>query len=689
MTNGFNMRFSAAMETTEPSRTSNAIAAKQPAVLKKAISWLLSQQEADGSWNAQIETNCCMEAQWLLALKFIGREHENVSGVIRYILNRQREDGSWDVYYGAEAGDINTTLECYYALRMYGYSIDDPIMAKAREWLLKNNWAKHIRVFTKYWLALFGEWPWEKTPALPPEIISLPKWVPFNIYHFASWARASMMPITVVSARKPVKVFEDCRLDELFPNGRGSDAVDYRVGKFDKKVFTWKNFFLMADKFLHAYGRLKKNPVREAAIKTSMEWILKHQDNDGVWGGIQPPWIYGIIAMHTEGFAHSQMNMSRALNAVDTHWANDHGRGIMVNATEGPVWDTMISADALLDAGETFGSCPALYKALDYLLEKEIRYYGDWAELNGREVEPSGWAFERANNFYPDIDDTGVALVTLKKMRRIISPHDERVKKIDAVMRRAVNWLLAMQSENGGWAAFDKDNTKSIVTKIPFCDFGEVLDPPSVDVTGHVIESLIYCGFTTDHPAVKKGLEYIYSEQEDDGSWFGRWGVNYIYGTYCVLRTLYAVGETQDMPHIKAATAWIASRQNADGGWGESCASYMEPALAGKGPSTPSQTAWAIISLDSFNKDGRFDSHIRKGIEYLEKVQAHDGQWDSPYYTGTGFPGYGLGAKVDLRNGAPLPQGKDLARGFMLRYVYYNQYFPIMAIGRVLNFEKR
>ena len=649
--------------------------------LRAAIDWVKIRQADDGMWCGPLETNCCMEAQWILAMKFIDFDDHKKPKVLQYILDRQREDGSWDVYYGSEQGDINTTLECYFALRVSGFDPDEPALAKARKWLIENKWTERIRVFTKYWLALFGEWPWAHTPVIPPEIVFLPKWCPFNIYDFASWARATMMPITILCSRRPIKELpENIRLDELFPEGR--DKVDYRLQRKSHKAISWDNLFMKLDHALHAYNRFPIKPFRESAIKLVLQWMLEHQDEDGAWGGIQPPWIYGILTMYVEGFSLDQINMSRAIDAFNLHWQVPRGEGIMLQASESPVWDTFLTMISLMDAGETPGTSPELLKALDYVLAKENRYHGDWSVMVGKHVEPGGWAFERANNYYPDIDDAAIAICALKRIQKLLPRESTRARRVDSAIRRTVNWILAMQNPNGGWAAFDRDNTRELVTKIPFADFGEMLDPPSADLTGHVVEALAMCGFSRNHPAIARAIKFMYDEQEDDGSWFGRWGVNYIYGTCGVLPALTAVGDTKETPQIRRALEWLASKQNADGGWGESIASYMEPKYSGTGiPSTASQTAWALMAIMSAD-DKNYDECIARGCKFLCDSQRADGTWDEPYYTGTGFPGYGLGAKVDLRKGAPLPQGKELARGFMLNYNWYRHYFPITALGR-------
>ena len=649
-------------------------------VLKNAVKWIKARQSPDGMWCAPLETNCCMESQWILAMDFIGRDDYKKPMVLEYIKSKQRKDGAWDVYFDAEKGDVNTTLESYFALRISGEDPNSEHMKKAAKWLVDNNWQSNIRVFTKYWLALFGEWRWEDTPYLPPEIIFMPPWCPFNIYDFAAWARCTMLPLSIVTARRPVKPLpENLRLDELYPKGR--EAYDLSL-KNDAKTFSWASIFMKVDSALHFYGKVKKNPLKEVAIKRVMEWLLEHQDEDGAWGGIQPPWIYTIIAMHIEGYSQEQENMKRAIEAFDAHWKVEKNNTIMLQASESPVWDTLLTITALVDAGETLENSKELQKALSYVLSKENSSYGDWAVKVGKVVKPSGWAFQRANAYYPDVDDAAVAIIALEKLKKTANPNNPVIADIDAAVRRAIDWILCMQCKNGGWAAFDKDNTRNIVTKIPFCDFGEVLDPPSADLTAHVVEALMYCGYKKDNPVIVRALEFLYNEQEDDGSWFGRWGVNYIYGTWSAVMAMAACGETADFAPMKRALQWLVSKQNKDGGWGESVASYMEPKYSGTGiPSTASQTAWATMALIACG-DKTYLPNIKRAVEFFGRTQTDDGTWSEPYYTGTGFPGYGLGAKVDLRAGKTLPQGKDLSRGFMLNYNWYRHYFPIQALGR-------
>ena len=644
--------------------------------IQKALDWSVKNQAAEGYWIGNIDTNCCMEAEWVMAMHFLGiRNNPKQPRIIKAILSEQRQDGSWEIYYKAPTGDINTTVECYTALKIAGIDPGSQVMTKAREWILAHGGLKHIRVFTKYWLALLGQWPWEHTPNLPPEIIFLPPWMPINIYRFSSWARATLVPLTLLCSKRPVRPLSpDKNLDELFPCGR--DSFDFRLPRKSRGL-SWEGFFLAADKFLNKYCQFPVQPFRETARKFCIDWIIRHQDEDGVWGGIQPPLIYSLMALKNEGYLLYHPVIKRGLRAFDEHWSREKETGLYINASESIVWDTFLTMLAFLDCGIKPHESNSFKNALEWALEKFIEAPGDW-QIYVKDAKPGAWAFERANTWYPDIDDTAVALIVLARIRDSFPDNRDMKRKLEL----ALKWILAMQSSNGGWGAFDKDNNSLLVTKIPFCDFGEALDPPSVDVTGHVLEALGLLGMTTEDPVVMRAVKYVKSEQEADGSWFGRWGVNYIYGTAAVLPGLEAVGEDMDAEYVQKAARWIAGHQNSDGGWGESCASYMDEAMKGRGPSTASQTAWAIMALCAAG-NRTFNANIARGLEFLSGSQRADGTWDEPWYTGTGFPGYGWGDRADLKKVADrLEQGPELSRGFMLNYNLYRHYFPLMAMGR-------
>ncbi len=647
--------------------------------IQRATAWLLDDQDEQGFWVGRLQSNSCMEAEWIMAMHILGVEDDpKYEGVVRAILNDQREDGSWEVYYKAPTGDINTTVESYTALRIAGLDPESPALKSAREWILNNGGLAETRVFTRYWLALLGEWPWQHTPALPPEIIFIPTWAPFNLYKFASWARATMLPLTLLSARRPVRPLPpEKQLAELFPEGRQN--FDFRLPR-KKGFFSWERFFLLTDYLLNRYVEFPVHPFRKTAIRSCREWIINHQDADGAWGGIQPPWIYSLMALGAEGYPLDHPVMAAGLHGFDLHWSYERNGGIYLQPSESPIWDTVLSLLAFLDCGMPTGTIEAAEKAVGYLLREQVLVGGDW-QVFVRDTEPGGWAFEFENDKYPDVDDTAVAVIVLLRLLPLIK--DSRLRQqMQTAVDRAVAWMLAMQNPNGGWAAFDRDNTSKILTLIPFADFGELLDPPSVDVTAHVVEALGLYGHNLTSPPVARACSYMRREQEEDGSWFGRWGVNYIYGTAAVLPALEAVGEDMQADYIQRAARWLVEHQNTDGGWGESCGSYMDDNLRGRGPSTASQTGWAIMALLAASCPD-FDHNIQQGLDFLCNSQRQDGTWDEPWYTGTGFPGYGVGERINLaKDGDQYSQGAELARGFMLNYNMYRHYFPLIALGR-------
>jgi len=659
------------------------------ATARNAARWLNDHQKGDGHWVGRAESNACMEAQWCLALWFLGLEHHPLRRRLgNALLQTQRPDGAWQIYHSAPNGDINATVEAYAALRSLGHRDDEPALQKALGWIDSKGGLRNVRVFTRYWLALLGEWPWRKTPNIPPEVIWLPLWFPFSIYNFAQWARATLMPIAIMSARRPTRPLPpDRRLDALFPNGR--DAFDYEL-PVKSGAGGWDKFFRGADKILHALqnlgGRLGLGLWRNAAICHTLEWIIRHQDADGAWGGIQPPWIYGLMALHITGYAIDHPILAKGLAALDDPgWRVDVGNATFIQATNSPVWDTILALLAFEDAGLSEEYPQAVEKAVAWVLDRQVRVPGDWS-VKLPHVKPGAWAFEYANNFYPDVDDTAVALIALAPFRK---DPKWQAKGIEEAIGLSVDWLIAMQSQGGGWGAFDKDNNKKILTKIPFCDFGEALDPPSVDVTAHVIEAFAKLGIARSHPTLVRAIDYIKREQEADGPWFGRWGVNYIYGTGAALPALAAIGEDMSQAYVGRACDWLIERQQQNGGWGESCASYMDIAMAGRGSATASQTAWALMALIAANRAQDREA-IERGCLFLIESQ-ESGTWSEPEFTGTGFPGYGVGQTIKLTDpelSRRLMQGPELSRAFMLRYDYYRHNFPLMTLGHAARLQK-
>ncbi|MDT8397458.1 MAG: squalene--hopene cyclase [Pseudomonadales bacterium] len=644
-------------------------------LIDAGLQWLDRSQHAEGFWVGMLESNCCMEAEWLLASHVLGIELPDSEALIRGILSKQRPDGAWETFFEAPSGDINTTVECYVALRAMGMEPTEAPMQAAREWILSHGGLSGIRVFTRYWLALLGEWPWDQTPNLPPEIIRLPTWVPFNIAHFSSWARATLVSLCVLSALHFTRPLPAARRpDELFPAGRDqfNHALPRRAG-----LFSWESLFSGVDRLLHFFQRKRLIPGRQAAIERCLEWAIRHQDADGAWCGIQPPWVYSLMALYAAGYALDHPVLARGLAALDAHWSYWRGDCKFIQASESPVWDTLLTLLAMQECGRQLDDCEPMQKALDWVLAHECRARGDWAVLTPQ-ASPGGWTFQRANRNYPDIDDTAVAIMVFARLKN--SRHSARVAE---PLQRAIDWVLSMQSDNGGWGAFDRNNWTGIITKIPFCDFGEALDPPSADVTAHVVEALAAAGLPADHPAIRRAVAYLWNEQESAGCWFGRWGVNYIYGVAAVLPALAAVGEDMRQARVVKAVDWLLAHQNTDGGWGETCASYMDLSLAGQGVSTASQTAWAMLALVAAGHDHSREALVR-AVDFLRRGQ-QQGSWEEPQYTGTGFPGYGFGARLEDPEGdlsARFMQGPELARAFMINYNLYRHYFPLMALGR-------
>lgn len=612
--------------------------------IRRSQEYFLRTQHPDGYWMGELETNVCMAAEYLLLTHFLGvRDDTRWKKIARYIRGQQRPDGTWAIYFGGPP-DINATVESYFALKLAGVSPDQPAMRKARDWVLSVGGVPRVRVFTKIWLAMFGQWDWRGVPVLPPEMMFLPHWFPLNIYDFASWARATIVPMLIILTERPVSPVPGCaHIDELYPNGR--DGTDYAPPR--PPGATWRRFFHEADGLLRRYDRLAARGLRARAYRAAEEWIVAHQEADGSWGGIQPPWVYSLIALHLRGYPLDHPVMRRGLEGFEGTWAVEDERTFNPQACLSPVWDTALAMIALLDSGLAPGH-PALQTAARWLLREQVLAGGDW-QVRAPEVEPGGWSFEFENDWYPDTDDTAEVLIALHRTRL----PDERRKL--AAVDRGRRWLIGMQSANGGWGAFDRDNTRRLTNEIPFCDFGEVIDPPSEDVTAHVVEALALLG-EGGSPAVRRGLNYLRREQRPDGSWFGRWGVNYVYGTGGVLPAFHAAGIDMSKGRFRRAAGWLRAHQNPDGGWGETCASYDDPGLAGVGESTASQTAWALMGLLAADGSG---PAVERGIRYLVERQEEDGQWEEPQFTGTGFPG-----------------------DFYIKYHLYRNYWPLAALGR-------
>ncbi|WP_263172409.1 squalene--hopene cyclase [Streptomyces sp. SCSIO ZS0520] len=634
----------AAATEHEPHRTGGGAAE----AVRRATDFLLARQDAEGWWKGDLETNVTMDAEDLMLRQFLGiRDEKTTQAAALFIRGEQREDGTWATFYGGP-GELSTTVEAYVALRLAGDEPEAPHMAKAAAWVREQGGIAASRVFTRIWLALFGWWSYDDLPELPPELIYFPQWFPLNIYRFGCWARQTIVPLTVVSAKRPVRP-APFGLDELHTD----PAVPVPPQPLAPAA-SWDGAFQRLDKVVRAYRKVAPRRVRKAAMRSAARWIVERQENDGCWGGIQPPAVYSVIALHLLGYDLDHPVLRAGLEALDNFavWREDGAR--MIEACQSPVWDTCLATIALADAGLP-ADHPQLVKAADWMLGEQVVRPGDWS-LSRPQLPPGGWAFEFHNDNYPDTDDTAEVILAL---RRVKHPDPERVA---AAVSRGVRWSLGMQSQNGGWGAFDVDNTSVMPTRLPFCDFGEVIDPPSSDVTAHVVEMLAHEGKSED-PRTRRGVRWLLSEQEPSGAWFGRWGVNYVYGTGSVVPALVAAGLAPGHPAIRRAVAWLEKVQNKDGGWGEDLRSY-QPGTAwhGVGESTASQTAWALLALLAAGE--RDSAATARGVEFLARTQAEDGSWDEPYFTGTGFPW-----------------------DFSINYHLYRQVFPLTALGRYLHPE--
>jgi squalene-hopene/tetraprenyl-beta-curcumene cyclase len=599
---------------------------------------LLELQRPDGAWWGELESNATMTAEHLFLLCIFDRaDAETKRKVANELLSTQREDGSWPVWFGGPP-DLSVAVEAYYALRLCGIPADDPRMLRTRDLIRSLGGVNRTRFFTRLWLAVLGHYPWKELPYLPPELIFLPPRAPLSIYRFACWARQTFVALMVVLSKQQAYP-QAVGVDELYTEAPGSVP-----GPPPRSPGPWTRVFRAGLPLARLWGRRGPGRATEAAYRRIARWILERQEEDGSWGGIQPPWVYSLIALDTLGYPRDHPAIQRGLAGLDG-FVIDGADRLRMQGCVSPVWDTCLATVALADTGVRHDDA-AVARAITWMRSKEVSRYGDWHAIP-RRGHPGGWSFEIANQWYPDTDDTAEVILAMLKAG---------VPADDAAVRRGVDWLLAMQSDNGGWGSFDVDNNRKIVTQLPVCDFGEVIDWPTEDVTAHILEAFAHAGVPHDHPAIRRGLMFLLDAQRADGSWWGRWNVNHVYGTGAVLPALAAVGEDMTAPHISRAVDWLATHQNPDGGWGERIESYWDPAWVGRGDSTASQTAWALLGLLAA------DPHhpaVAGGVRWLVRNQSPNGEWHEDAFTGTGFPG-----------------------DFMIKYHYYRLYFPLTALGR-------
>lgn len=652
------------------------------AAIQRTRDWLLARQHPDGYWCGELQGDTILESEYILLLAWLGREDSPIARqAARYILQQQESHGGWAQYPGG-AIDISGSVKAYFALKLTGHDPESPEMRRAREAILAHGGADAVNSFTRFYLALLGQISYDHCPAVPPEAMLLPAWFPLSIYRISAWSRTILVPLSIMWAHRPThRLPSEKSIQELFikPPEDWPPLRSPGLANGDGWL-TWERLFRGLDKTLKICERWRIRPLRRIALRAAQRWMLdRFADSDGL-GAIFPPIIWSVIALKCLGYRDDSPEVAECLNQLDA-LTIEEGDTVRLQPCKSPVWDTAIAVRALAAAGVANNDEP-LRKAAAWLLDKEVTRRGDWAQ-NVR-AEPGGWYFEHRNDFYPDVDDTIMVLMALrtqvsnatcrtgfqarpfvKPMRTGLEarPTDNRSALeadsvgIRAACERGRRWILAMQNRDGGWGAFDKDNDSEFLCHVPFADHNAMIDPSTPDIAGRVIESLADWETTIGHPAVDRAIRYIRRTQEADGSWFGRWGVNYIYGTWQVLVGLARAGIPHDDPAVRRGVAWLLAHQQSSGGWGESIASYTDPAQRGKGPATASQTAWALLGLIAAHQAAH--PAVRRGIQYLLDTQQPDGSWDEPEFTGTGFP-----------------------LVFYLRYHLYPVYFPLLALSQ-------
>src|SRR3989338_7019361 len=629
-------------ETSPDSRLNTAI--------RKSQSHLLGEQDRNyGFWAGVLEGDVALTAEYLMLMHFLKRivakKQEKAS---RYIIKKQGKDGGWSIYHEGDS-DVSISVKCYFALKLAGHSEEEPVMRKARACILKLGGIMKCNTFTKIYLAIFGQFDWRGIPALPVEIILLPNFFYFNIYEMSYWSRCIVVPLGIILANRPkLQVGDKAALDELYVIPK--ERVSYRL-EMDQNKLTIKNIFINFDTILRRYENQPISSLRKIAIEKAEKWMLERLEKSGGLGAIWPSMVNSLMAMKCLGYKDGNPAVEKALEDIEALAVHDEDT-MFLQPCVSPVWDTPWAIMALLKSGLP-NNHPALVKAGEWMLEKEVKSFGDWSMKNPVK-EPSGWYFQHANEFYPDNDDASVVMMSL-----LLLDLPDNQRKRQAILR-GFQWLIGMQCDDGGWGSFDKNNNKTILNNIPFADWHALLDPSTSDLAARVLDLMGRLGYDSGFPPANRAIEFLKKEQEKNGSWFGRWGTNYVYGTWSVLTGLHSIKEDMAKEYIRKAVSWLKDFQNEDGGWGETCKSYWDTTLSAKGKSTPSQTSWAVLGL--LCTEERDSDSVRNGIEYLIRTQKEDGTWDEDEFTGTGFP------KV-----------------FYLRYHMYRSYFPLLALSKYRN----
>ncbi len=613
----------------------------------RGVNHLLSLQASEGYWLGELEADTTLESDYIFYLHILDKaEPQRVAKLANYIRRRQQPDGGWNIYFGGPS-ELNATVKAYFALKLAGDSADQPHMKRARARILELGGLESTNSYTRFYLALVGAVVWEMAPAVPPELMLLPSWFAINIYEMSSWTRGIVIPLAILYAHKPQwKLPEPVRVDELFRDST-SEASSLAWGD---RFFSWRNFFLALDRALKLYERVPWKPLRQRALRQAQRWLLEHVERSDGLAAIYPAMMNAIFALIALGYPPDDPLTAREIGQLARFEIEDE-ETLRLQPCLSPVWDTAIAMVALEEAGLP-PDHPALVRSAEWLLKNQVLGSGDW-QVKNPNVRPGGWVFEFRNDFFPDVDDTAFVIMALQRVDYPDRP------RLTAAARLGLDWLVSMQNRDGGWGAFDHNNDRSVLTHIPFADHNAMIDPSSADVTARVLECLGRNGWPATHPAVKRGVSYLAKEQTPEGSWYGRWGVNYVYGTSGVLRALETIALSA-RDYCQRAVAWLRAVQNEDGGFGESIASYYDPKLKGQGSSTPSQTAWGLIGLLAAAESD--DPAVKRAVTHLIDQQNADGSWDEKQFTGTGFPGV-----------------------FYLKYHLYRNYFPLYALSRYRN----
>ncbi len=615
--------------------------------IERGANQLLSIQAEQGYWQGELEADTTLESDYIYYLHVLGKaDPERIAKLANYVRRRQLPDGGWNIYPGGPS-ELNATCKAYFALKLAGDSTNTPHMTQARETAHRLGGLEHTNSYVRFYLALVGAVGWELVPSIPPELMLLPNWFYLNIYEMSSWTRGIVIPMAILSAVRPDwRLPERAHVDELFNDpARKTAAFDW-----SEQLVSWKNFFLAVDRGLKLYEKLPWKPLRQRALREAKSWMLNHIERTEGLAAIYPAMMNSIFALMALGHGPDDPLTWREIREF-SRFEIEEGDTIRMQPCVSPVWDTCIAMVALEEAGLPPDHA-ALVKAADWMLSKQVLGPGDW-QVKNKDAEPGGWAFEFRNDFYPDVDDTAFVLMALQRVK-YADP-----TRMEGAIRRGIQWLLSMQNRDGGWGAFDRDNNKTFLCNIPFADHNAMIDPSTADVTARVVECLGRFGWPTEHSAIQRAVKFLVQDQCNDGSWFGRWGVNFIYGTSGVLRAMETVSLTT-RDYCQRAVTWLRNVQKADGSFGESLRSYDMPATKGEGPSTASQTAWGLIGL--LAGADLNDPAIGKAVSYLVHQQQEDGSWGEPDFTGTGFPGV-----------------------FYLKYHLYRNSFPVYALARYAN----